>query len=84
MCVTEGGGTGASTRNRRSILARFGVLWYPTPPETNHKPKTATASRIHGFDSASLESRVFSGCGTFGGGVMSAPKPRSVRRCPGS
>lgn len=49
--MTEGGGTGASTRNRRSTLARFGVWWSPTPPpETTHTPKTATASSILGFE----------------------------------
>lgn len=40
--MTEGGGAGASTPNRRSILARFGVLWSPhttPPPETNHTRK---------------------------------------------
>lgn len=38
--MTEGGGTGASTPNRRSILAHFGVLWYPhttTPGDKPHK-----------------------------------------------
>lgn len=36
--MTEGGGTGASTPNGRSILARFGVLWSPPHHPTGHKP----------------------------------------------
>lgn len=83
-CVTEGGGT-VHPHETRSTLARFGVWWSPTPPRrqpTHQKPRQRPASS--GSSSAYPDSRVFSGFGTFRGGVMSGPKPRSVRRCPGS